>query len=126
MIQVVENLLENAVKFSPTGGGIAVRVRAFGPGRAEAPAVDGRRAVVQVADQGPGVPLEQRQRVFERFVQLDPPRSATAIEARGVGLGLAICREIVEAHDGDVWVAENRPQGSVFGFSLPLAADRSD
>ena len=126
VIQVVENLLENAIKFSPAGGGIAVGVRLFGPGQAEVPAVDGRRAVVQVADQGPGVPQEQRRRVFERFVQLEPPRPANGVETRGVGLGLAICREIVEAHDGDVWVADNRPRGSVFGFSLPLAAEPAD
>ena len=93
----------------------------------EGHAVEGH-AVVKVADGGPGVPHEARERVFERFVQLDPPARAGGGEGRregravgrGVGLGLAICREIVEAHQGEVWVAGNRPAGSTFGFSLPL------
>ena len=107
---MVENLLENAIKFSPRGGTIEVGVRA-----------DGGQAVVEVADQGPGIPLADRERVFERFVQLDPPPRGDGGEGRGVGLGLAICREIVAAHRGEIWVEGNRPEGSTFGFSLPLA-----
>lgn len=124
IIQVVENLIENAMKFSPPGGRIDVRVR----GDEGAPAeggrpMDGRCGVVEIADEGPGVPPEARQKIFERFVQLVPPRSGNGGEARGVGLGLAICREIVEAHEGEIWVTDNRPAGSVFGFSLPLASE---
>jgi two-component system sensor histidine kinase GlrK len=114
IVQLVGNLLENAIKFSPQGGSIAVRVVADPDG-----AGDGR-AVVEVADQGPGVPAEARQRIFERFVQLDPAPHGDGGQGRGVGLGLAICREIVDAHQGEVWAAGNRPAGSVFGFSLPL------
>ena len=122
IIQVVENLLENAIKFSPAGGEIEVRLGAE-PATARQGTDPGPagRATVEVVDQGPGVPEEDRQRIFERFVQLDAqPRGANG-EGRGVGLGLAICREIVEAHRGEVWVAANPPAGSVFGFSLPLA-----
>jgi signal transduction histidine kinase len=124
IIQVVENLLENAIKFSPSGGAIAVRLRADGA-VASAGGGDGvgaNRAVVEVADEGPGVPEEARRRVFERFVQLAPPPRGDGGEGRGVGLGLAICREIVEAHRGEIWVTGNRPGGSVFGFALPLDA----
>ena len=127
IIQVVENLLENAIKFSPAGGAIEVRVRADGgrPSAAAATAgaarTGGGRAVVEIGDQGPGVPEEAREQIFERFVQLGPPPSGDRGEGRGVGLGLAICREIVEAHQGEVWAAANQPAGSTFGFSLPLA-----
>ena len=128
IIQVVENLLENAVKFSPEGGEIEVRVaggadavaRLLAAGQVTA---NGARAVVEVADRGPGVPEEGRERIFERFVQLDPAaRAATSAagDGRGVGLGLAICREIVEAHSGAIWVAGRDGPGSSFGFALPV------
>ncbi len=121
IIQVVENLLENAMKFSPAGGEIEVRVDGgAGPGTGGSNAAD-RRAVVEVTDQGPGVPEEARELIFERFVQLQPPPRGNGGEGRGVGLGLAICREIVESHGGKVWVTGNRPAGSTFGFSLPPA-----
>jgi two-component system sensor histidine kinase GlrK len=110
IIQVVENLLENAIKFSPAGGAVEVSVAA----------ADGGGAVVEVADRGPGVPAEDRQRVFERFVQLDSPAPGAG-DGRGVGLGLAICREIIEAHSGAVWVRGREGGGSRFGFSLPAA-----
>ena len=133
IVQVVENLLENAIKFSPEGGEIVVRVApvietvaAGGDGDAGAaeaaaggsPARRGR-AVVEVVDKGPGVPEEDRKRIFERFVQLDAPASGNGVGRRGVGLGLAICREIVQAHDGEVWVEGNRPTGSRFSFWIP-------
>jgi two-component system sensor histidine kinase GlrK len=111
IIQVVENLLENAIKFSPRGGEVEVRVLAARP----------THAVVEVVDQGPGVAEEDRQRIFERFVQLDAPARGERGEGRGVGLGLAICREIVEVHDGAIWAGDNQPTGSTFGFSVPLA-----
>jgi CheY-like chemotaxis protein len=98
------NLLANAVKFTPAGG--AVRVSA---------ARRGGEVLVSVEDSGPGLPEEALERVFDRFWQ------AERTDNRGLGLGLAIVRGLVEAHGGRVWV-ENRPEGgAAFRFTLPVA-----
>jgi two-component system sensor histidine kinase KdpD len=103
--QVLTNLLENVVKYTPNGTPIAIQVRA-------------ERAFVQltVRDHGPGIPAGMSSRIFEKFVRLaDPERHAD-----GTGLGLAICKGIVEAHGGRIW-AENSPDGGArFSFTLPL------
>jgi signal transduction histidine kinase len=103
--QLLDNLLENAIKFSPSGGVVRVTI-------AE---VDGALHLT-VADDGPGIPDAEKKRVFERFHQTDTGRSA---QSRGVGLGLSICRHIVSAHSGRIWVADNSPRGSVFHVLLP-------
>jgi two-component system sensor histidine kinase KdpD len=101
--QVLINLLENAAKYTPPGTGIDVR----------AWAEDGR-AMVEVADHGPGLAAGDEDRIFEKFYRAAPP------ESRGAGLGLAICRAIVEAHGGRIW-AQNRPDGgAAFRFFLPI------
>ncbi len=103
--QVLRNLLNNAIKFSPQGGIIDVQIHN----------VDGF-VRVSVLDQGPGVPHDELEAVFDKFVQ----SSKTKTGAGGTGLGLAICREIVAAHKGRIW-AENRPGGgAVFSFEIPL------
>lgn len=105
MEQVLVNLLDNATKYSPPGAPIEVRA-------AES---DGR-LVVEVADRGPGLPPEDLNRVFEKFY-----RATSTARKPGAGLGLAICRGIIEMHGGDL-VAENRPGGgTLFRFRLPLA-----
>jgi signal transduction histidine kinase len=118
LFQVVDNLVENAVKYSPTDSTVSLHVGAVV--RSESPrARPARRAVVEVRDSGPGVPDEDKERIFEKFYQVNPgPRG----NGGGVGLGLAICREIIEAHEGRVWVRDNSDRGSVFSFSVPLAA----
>jgi hypothetical protein len=73
---------------------------------------------VTVADEGPGIVDEEKERVFDRFYQTEAGR---AVRSRGVGLGLAICREIVLDHGGSIWVADNEPRGSVFQVLLPGA-----
>jgi len=101
--QVLVNLLDNALKYTPPGSPITI----------VATAADGR-LTVEVADKGPGLPPGQEDRVFERFYRADSSRG------RGVGLGLAICRGIVRAHDGRIW-AQNLPGGGVaFLFTLPV------
>jgi len=104
--QVLVNLLGNAIKFTPLGSTVSVRAE-----------VCGGEAVVGVSDEGPGIPPELRERVFDRFFQVRTQEKAT----QGTGLGLAIVREIVEAHDGRVWVAEGTRGGATISFSLPLA-----
>jgi signal transduction histidine kinase len=104
--QVLTNLLDNAAKSSPPGTPVHVSVR-----------VDGSEAAVAVADQGPGIAPDQAERVFERFVRGRP--AAT----RGSGLGLYICRRIVEAHGGRIWVDDPGAPGARIVFSLPLASE---
>ena len=118
VLQVVENPIENAVRYSPEGGVIRVEARGFSS--ADAPEADPARggfALVGVEDAGPGVPDADKSRIFERFHQSGTSRSGGG----GVGLGLAICKEIVRAHGGRIWVSDAPAGGSLFSFLLPLA-----
>jgi signal transduction histidine kinase len=110
--QVLHNLLENAVKYSPDGGTIQVYGR-----REEGPG--GGYIVISVRDQGIGIPRQDLPRVFERFHRVD---SEVGRRVGGSGLGLAICRGIVEAHGGRIWAESEPGEGSVFSFTLPLAS----
>jgi len=131
--QVLDNLLENAIKFSPQGGEVAVtladmssRDERVPPARWNAVkrrGLGGDAVLITVSDEGPGVPDADKDRVFARFYQAEAGR---AIPARGVGLGLAICLEIVTAHGGVIWVSNNTPKGSVFNVLLPGAVTMSD
>lgn len=102
--RVVINLLHNAVKWSPEGGAITIEAE-----------VSGEEVVVSVLDNGPGVPSDQVERIFERFYQVDPSRSGKD----GTGLGLAICKHIVTAHGGRIWAEGNQMgSGGKFRFTL--------
>jgi signal transduction histidine kinase len=107
--QVVANLVENAVRHSPVPGEILLRGRA----------ADGS-VVIEVADEGPGIPEEEAERVFERFYRPDPSRSAPA---GGAGLGLSIARWIVDLHGGTIRVEEAVPHGCRMVVELPRAED---
>ncbi len=106
--QVLVNLLHNAVKFSPDGGAVTVRVR---------PAAD--EVVTSVEDHGLGIPKAAQARVFERFYKVDRARSRG--EAGGTGLGLAIARHVIEQHGGRIWVDSDEGAGSTFSFAIPRA-----
>jgi two-component system sensor histidine kinase GlrK len=124
LFQVVENLLENAVKFSPPGSAVEVAAAWAAqtpPGRGgelSGPASAGKAGwvLLTVSDHGPGVPDDQKARIFDRFHQVAP---AGERAGGGVGLGLAICREIVSAHRGALWVEDNEGGGSRFRCLLP-------
>ncbi|OGF22889.1 MAG: hypothetical protein A2V63_12055 [Candidatus Eisenbacteria bacterium RBG_19FT_COMBO_70_11] len=106
--QVVSNLLENAIKFTPEGGSIRVTIEPPG----------GRDAlVVAVADDGPGIRVEERERVFEQLYQAGGPGERSR---KGLGLGLYICRELVTRQGGRIWVEPGAERGSVFRFTLPV------
>ncbi len=109
--QVLTNLLENAVKYSPDGGPIRISAERRG-GEVE----------VRVADSGVGIPAEQRENVFERFYQADG--DAGRRRFGGLGLGLYISRAIIDAHGGRIWAGANTDaeSGSVFGFRIPRVA----
>jgi two-component system, NtrC family, sensor histidine kinase KinB len=111
--RVMQNLIDNALKYTPDGGQVMVRARV----RQD----NGERPTVQidVIDQGPGVPLEYKERLFDRFVQISDQQSVR----RGFGLGLTFCRLVVEAHHGRIWIEDNPQGGSIFAFTVPLAAD---
>jgi signal transduction histidine kinase len=105
--EVVSNLLSNALKYSPDGGEVAVRVEEC----------DGT-ARVTVHDQGIGIAPSQLPQVFDRFYRI----RGTASTASGLGLGLSICKSLIEAHGGRIWAeSEGEGRGSSFCFTLPLA-----
>jgi two-component system, OmpR family, heavy metal sensor histidine kinase CusS len=110
--QLLINVLDNAIKYTPSGGSVTVRSSA-GP----------RRVLVEVIDTGAGIPAEHLQNVFERFFRLDESRSR-GID--GTGLGLALCRSIAEAHRGRIWIESELGRGTKVSFELPCATDDSD
>lgn len=105
LLQVLLNLLQNAISHSPAGGKIVVQAEKVG-----------REIYISISDQGPGIPPDQLPYIFERFYRADKSRSR---REGGMGLGLAIARSYVEAHGGRIWV-ESTPAGSTFYFTLPL------
>ena len=104
MVQVLINLVDNAVKYTPPGSEIMICSRKE----------DGR-VWISVSDNGPGIPDEQKQKVFEMFYTAG---NKVADSRRGIGLGLALCKSIVAAHGGQLTVKDNQPSGAVFTFSL--------
>ncbi|MBI2238188.1 MAG: HAMP domain-containing protein [Actinobacteria bacterium] len=105
--QVLFNLLDNAVRFTPPGGEVVVSASRHN-GSCE----------IRVEDTGPGIAPEHLPRLFERFYRVDPARSR---EDGGTGIGLAIARSVVEAHGGRIWAESEPGKGSVFTFELPVA-----
>ncbi|HET9400332.1 MAG TPA: ATP-binding protein [Candidatus Acidoferrales bacterium] len=105
--EVLTNLLENAVQYTPPGGHIDVSVERRDD-----------RIVVTVGDDGIGIPRTDQERIFERFYRVDTARSR---EAGGTGLGLSIARHIVESHGGRIWLESDVGEGSKFHFSVPVA-----
>lgn len=106
--QVLSNLLSNAIKYSPGGGSIEVTLEE----NAEPP-----EARFRICDQGMGIPRDQQAHLFGRFVRAD---NVSASGIRGTGLGLYLCRELVERHGGHIWFESEEGVGSTFFFSLPL------
>ena len=106
IVQVLRNLLDNAVKYSPDGGLIIVRGE-----------VHEEEVVISVADQGVGLAPEDLNRLFEKFFRV---RSGLGHHVVGSGLGLPISRAIVESHGGRIWAESQVGQGSTFYFTLPL------
>ena len=111
LIQVLSNLVNNAVKYSPDGGMVTLSTRA-----------EGAFALVSVTDTGLGIPPDEIGHVFERFRRV---RSGAAQSIPGTGLGLTIVKQIVEMHGGKIWVESAVGHGSAFHFTIPLAAEHA-
>ncbi|HEV8053427.1 MAG TPA: ATP-binding protein, partial [Candidatus Limnocylindrales bacterium] len=108
--QLLINLLHNAVKFSPRSARVVVTARREGP-----------EVIVNVRDEGAGIPRADLGRIFERFYKVDKARVRGA--AGGTGLGLSIARHIAEGHGGRIWVESEEGSGSVFSFAIPILDD---
>jgi two-component system phosphate regulon sensor histidine kinase PhoR len=106
--QVLVNLVDNGVKYSPAGGVVDVRIEAAGA-----------HVRFSVSDEGIGVPAAEQRRIFEKFFRLDPNM---AEGVGGTGLGLYICRELVRRMEGRIWVESERGGGSTFHVELPMAS----
>ena len=105
--QVLNNLVSNAVKYSPGGGTVTLRARERGKDQ----------VLVEVIDEGLGIPEDQLGRLFQKFERV---RGAEHMKVSGTGLGLYICKRIVEGHRGRMWVESTPGEGSTFSFSLPV------
>jgi len=107
--QVMDNLLDNAIKFSPEGG--EIRIRAW---------QEGGEIIIAVSDQGVGIPPDKLDRVFERFYQVD---GSSTRQFGGMGIGLTLCKRIIEGHGGRIWAeSEGEGKGSTFYIALPIAS----
>ncbi len=114
LAQVIDNLLGNAIKFSPAGSTITVRL---------APGADARSTTLSVIDEGIGIPPDKLDHIFERFYQVERGDRG---HRGGAGLGLSIVKRILEAHGGSITVASEVGRGSTFTCTLPLAERRPD
>ncbi|MDD5122731.1 MAG: ATP-binding protein, partial [Dehalococcoidales bacterium] len=105
--QVLFNLLSNAVKFTPDGGAITVKGN-----------IEGEEVIISVSDNGIGIKPADQKKLFQRFFQI---HGSTTDKTPGTGLGLVISKQLVEMHEGKIWVeSEGEEKGSQFSFSLPL------
>jgi len=103
--EILDNLLDNALKYSPAGSPIEISLT-----------VHGAEAQVRVADHGVGVPTHERDRIFAPFF-----RTSRTSDVSGTGLGLHISRQVANRHGGRLWLEASSDAGSVFAFALPLA-----
>jgi two-component system clock-associated histidine kinase SasA len=103
--QVIVNLLDNAIKYTPQNGTITISILHR----------TSQKVQVSIQDTGPGIPLEKQERIFEGHFRLKRDEAH-----EGFGLGLALCRKIIRAHYGQIWVDSSPNQGSCFHFTLPV------
>jgi two-component system phosphate regulon sensor histidine kinase PhoR len=106
LAEILQNLLDNAIQYTPPGGQIMVSASA-----------DSDEVTFTVSDTGIGIPQADQPRIFERFYRVDVARSR---EVGGTGLGLAIAKHLVEVHGGRIWVDSEVGQGSQFHFTVPI------
>lgn len=115
-MQVLVNLIDNAIKYTPDGGRITVSAEMHTSEAFEGANITSKEIIVHVQDTGIGIPMESQPRVFERFYRVDKGR---AREMGGTGLGLAITKHIVLCHNGRIWLESTLGEGSVFHVAIP-------
>jgi CheY-like chemotaxis protein/anti-sigma regulatory factor (Ser/Thr protein kinase) len=108
MIQVLTNLMSNAIKFSPEGGRVTIRL-----------SNEAENVICSIEDKGIGIPKHELPMLFQKFKRID---NSASRKIGGTGLGLAICKEIVAKHNGSIWIESEEGQGTTIYFSLPLAS----
>jgi signal transduction histidine kinase len=118
ILQALTNLLSNAIKFSLPGGKVWLTVEYRKLTKSiQINKTKSREVLFQIRDRGQGVPTDKLESIFERFKQVD---SSDARKKGGTGLGLTICRKIIEQHDGRIWAESVLGEGSTFFFTLPI------
>lgn len=110
--QVLDNIISNALKYSPEGGQVTFKLQVIGP-----------NIEVSIRDEGMGIPKENVSRIFERFYRVDKARSR---KMGGTGLGLAIAKEMIEAHKGQIWASSEEGKGTTVFFTLPYEPLQED
>ena len=105
----MQNLVDNAMKYSPINS--VVRLRG---------SRQGKEAIIAVSDQGIGIPPEELENIFQRFYRVEDPVS---LFVNGAGLGLAVCKRLIEAHGGRIWAESEPGKGATFFFTLPIAEE---
>ena len=105
--QVLANLIDNAIKYSKTGTEVTIRIQG-----------NPNDIVFSVNDQGPGIPKEYLERVFDRMYRVEHEQHPN--QASGIGLGLSICKGLVEAHGGNIWIESEVGKGTSCFFTIPL------
>lgn len=106
IVQVIINIVNNAIKYTPEGSHICLSARK-----------EKKMVLIRIADDGPGISDEAKLHLFDMFYTADIGK---ADSRRGLGLGLSLCKSIVDAHGGKISVSNNKPHGAVFTFTLPL------
>lgn len=114
MERVLYNLVDNAIKFTPSRGQVVIRAD-----NSDGQLLERGFLRVEVCDSGPGIPQDYRERLFDRYQQLE----GKFARRRGTGLGLTFCKLAVEAHGGQIWIEDNPTGGSVFAFTVPIYRD---
>jgi len=109
--RVLQNLVDNALKYSPKDSQVMIRAKQVGEADSE--------IQIDIVDSGPGIPDEYKRSIFNRFTQIEGRNTLRG----GVGLGLTFCRMVTEGHGGNIWIADNPDGGSIFSLTLPTMAD---
>ncbi len=104
LVQVVINIVNNAIKYTPEGSHITLSAHR-----------EGDQVEVEIADDGPGIDQDAKDRIFDMFYTADKKRGDSR---RGLGLGLSLCKSIINAHGGTIQAVDNHPQGTIFRFTL--------
>lgn len=111
IVQVIINIVDNVIKYTPQNSHIIISTEK-----------NGDKAIISISDDGPGIPDELKPHIFDMFYS---GANKIADSRRSLGLGLSLCKSIVNAHGGEINVSDNNPHGSIFSFTLPLGEVKS-